>query len=456
MEAANRAHVFPKTLLARLRQRLARSVRYDSLTGLPNRSLIYDRIEHALETPWRLDRQLALFFLDLDRFKTINDSLGHAVGDQVLAAVAGRLERAVGPDTAGRMGGDEFVVFSERMTPALAAELAERLLHTLRQPLRIGDRELLVTASIGYALADPDSRAAELLGAADTAMHRVKHSGRDATAPFTPAMRLATGRRTDIETRLRRAIGGRDMRLHYQPLFHISGQVVGFEALARWSSPQLGVVAPDEFIPVIEELGLIEPFTSWALDVSLGDLARWRRVKGGSRLTMSVNISATQMSARRLDAAVGVALSSHGLPADALCLEITEGALVAHEAVNRECLEDLNRRGVRLSIDDFGTGFSSLAYLARLPVDELKIDQAFVNGMLGQENYLTVITSIIELAHQLGMAALAEGVETDAQLSVLRRLGCDFVQGFLTARPTMSEEIDLRLPAMLSLSPPPL
>ena len=447
------ARVFPKLLLDRARERLADSVLYDNLTGLPNRTLISRRIDDALHRTRAAERQPVVIVVALDRFKTVNDSLGRVIGDQVLIAIADRLRSIAGSAGTGRLGGAEFIIFSESSTTGDASHLAAHVLRTLRQPLFIGGRELLVTASIGFALADTTTSAADLLANADTAVHVVKHSGHNATALFTPAMQAASARHNDIETRVNRAFANGEIQLHYQPLFHISGKLVGFEALARWTSPEIGIVAPDEFIPVIEDLGMIGPFTTWALHTALGELTRWRAHTSGSQLTMSVNVTAKQMTAGLLGAAISAALTTHCLPPEALCLEITEGALVTDEVIKLRYLEDLNDLGVRLSVDDFGTGFSSLAYLAQLPVHELKIDRAFVDGMLGQDNYMTVISSVIDLAHRLGLVALAEGVETTGQHEALRQLGCDLIQGYLTARPTPPAEIDLRLPQLLALTP---
>jgi EAL domain-containing protein (putative c-di-GMP-specific phosphodiesterase class I) len=308
-------------------------------------------------------------------------------------------------------------------------------------PFIIGGTEATVTASIGCALAEPDATPAALLRDADTAMYRAKHSGRNAVTPFTHEMREITVRRVEVETGLRPALERRELALHYQPLHRIDGTILGFEALARWPLPGRGMVSPAEFIPIAESSGLIGALTDWAINQGLEDLAGWRRVHPELDLTLSVNITASQMTTDDLRTTIDAALARHQLPPSALCIEMTEGALVTDDPRNIDFLTALRNQGIRLSIDDFGTGYSSLSYL--------KIDRSFITGLPTTNGNVAVVASVVGLAHQLGMQALAEGVETADELSTLRRLGCDLVQGYLLARPMPAEEIERYLEGLL-------
>jgi diguanylate cyclase (GGDEF)-like protein len=445
------AAAVPELLLARARDRLAHSALHDGLTGLPNRALLSDRIAQALSRPHRRGRRVALLFVDLDRFKVVNDSLGHAAGDVLLRQAADRLSAATrDADTVARLGGDEFVVLCEDIDPARAEQIAQRIVDAFRAPFVLDGHGTVVTASVGVAIADAHATAAQLLRDADTAMYRVKHGGRNAAAPFTRSLRAISLRRVEIETGLRPALENGDLRLHFQPIHTVQGALTGLEALVRWPLPGRGMVPPTEFVAVAEETGLIAPLTAWALDDGLAALARWRRRRPELDLTLSINISPTQMTPA-LHGVVGDALARHALPPAALCLEITERALVADDDGSRRLLGDLRDQGVRLSIDDFGTGYSSLAYLSRLPVHEIKIDRAFIGGLGARPSDTTVVASIVALAHQLGLQALAEGVETPEQLATIRRLRCDLAQGFLLARPMPARRIDrflTRAPAL--------
>jgi len=437
------ALALPDLLLARARDHLAHLAMHDQLTGLPNRALLLDHTRLALARQQRAPGQVAMLFVDLDRFKLVNDSLGHAAGDNLLRQAAARLVLATrDTDTVARIGGDEFIVLCEGATPEVAAGIAERIVQDFRLPFLIAGTEAMVTASIGCALAEPDATPAELLRDADTAMYRAKRSGRNAVTPFTHELREITVRRVEIETRLRPALERNELALYYQPLQRIDGTVVGFEALARWPLAGRGMVPPAEFIPVAESTGLIGRLTDWAIDQGLHDLAGWRQRHPALDLNLSVNITASQMTSDRLRVTIDAALGRHQLPPSALCVEITEGALVTDDPRNLDFLRSLRDHGIRLSIDDFGTGYSSLSYLTKLPVHELKIDRAFITGLPSTSGNVAVVASVVGLAHQLGLETLAEGVETAEELSTLRRLGCDRVQGYLLGRPMPADEVE--------------
>jgi diguanylate cyclase (GGDEF)-like protein len=459
VDAANAlAAAIPELLLNQTRTRLAHLALHDPLTGLANRALLQDRTAQALTRQERAGGRVAMLFIDLDRFKLVNDSLGHAAGDSLLLQAAQRLDDAVrASDTVARIGGDEFIVLCEGVTPTQADELAHRIVQSFRTPFALLGQEALVTASIGVAVADPEASPAELLRDADTAMYLAKHSGRDTASPFTHQMRAVTLRRVEIETSLRPALDRGDLRLYYQPIHDARGTLTGFEALARWPLTGRGMVPPDEFIPVAEETGLIDRLTDWVLDAGLAALAGWRLQRPELDLTLSVNITSAQMGSSRLQRVIDVALGRYGLPGRALCLEITERALVTDDAATLLFLNRLRLQGVRLSIDDFGTGFSSLSYLTKLPVHELKIDRAFITGLPFRHSDVTVVASVVALAHQLGLQALAEGVETDEQMATIRRLGCDLVQGYLLGHPMPTEEADrylAGLPRIVDLTKP--
>ncbi len=437
------ADTVPELLLARARDRLAHFALHDDLTGLPNRALLADRLEQAFARSHPRGRHVALLFVDLDHFKLVNDSLGHAVGDSLLRQAAQRLVLASrDTDTVARIGGDEFVVLCESISPEAAERFAERVVAVFQAPFDLEGAEAVTTVSVGVAVADPSVTPAELLRDADTAMYRAKNGGRNACAPFTPELRAITLRRVEIETRLRPALEQGELELHFQPVHTIAGELRGFEALSRWPLPGRGMVPPIEFIPVAEATGLIGALTDWALSTGLSALAGWRARRPELDLTLAVNIAPSLVTHASLERMIADALSRHDVPAHALCLEITESALVVDDAPARHFFTTMRDHGVRLSIDDFGTGFSSLAYLTQLPVDEVKIDRAFISGLPARTADATVVASIVGLAHQLGLEALAEGVETEEQLATVRRLGCDLVQGYLLGRPMPAAEVD--------------
>jgi diguanylate cyclase (GGDEF)-like protein/PAS domain S-box-containing protein len=409
---------------------------HDALTGLPNRRLLEDRLTQALALSQRNRKQTAVMFVDLDRFKAINDSLGHTVGDAVLKEVASRLVKQlrVG-DTVCRIGGDEFVVVlpeSKRSTDA--ANVAAKILETLSQPVQVADRELAVTPSIGIAVFPEDGRdAAMLIRNADAAMYHAKESGRANYQFFTEQMNQTASRRLALEADLRGAAQKGELVLHYQPIVALAdGAVVAQEALLRWQHPQRGLVMPGEFVPLAEETGIILAIGEWALH----EACRWGTFIGVEHgVEIAVNLSARQFNDPKLIDLVRRVLAESGLPPRLLALEITETTAMQQTDVTASTLKKLKELGVSLVIDDFGTGYSSLAYLRRFPVDRLKIDRSFVADVPGDRNAESLIGGIVGLAHALGLTVVAEGVETEAQRECVTRLGCDLLQGYLIGRP---------------------
>ncbi|HZU40340.1 MAG TPA: EAL domain-containing protein [Solirubrobacteraceae bacterium] len=422
---------------------------HDELTGLPNRVLFLDRIEQALARLRRNRSLAAILFLDFDHFKVINDSLGHHVGDELLAAAAPRLKHAVrASDTVARFGGDEFAILLEDIGgESDAIEMAERVASLFARPFLVAGSEHFVSASVGIALARGGELPMELIRDADAAMYRAKERGRSRYEVFDEAMRGRALARLRVENDLRRALERSELRLDYQPVVSLRDRaIVGVEALIRWHHPQRGLVSPAEFIPVAEENGLIEPIGRWVLERACRQAAHWHAAHPDARpIEMSVNLSVVQLRKPGLTDTVAAALQASGLDPATLSLEITETAM-AHEAEGIVAvLESLGALGVRLVLDDFGTGYSSLSYLPRLPLDALKVDRSFVDG-LGVEPHDTAITeAIIALARALSLGVVAEGVEGEGQIGELRRLGCELAQGFHFSRPVPAGEISAML-----------
>jgi len=410
---------------------------HDALTGLPNRRLLEDRLTQALALSYRNRKLTAVMFVDLDRFKTVNDSLGHAAGDVLLKEVAVRLGGQLRTgDTICRVGGDEFViVLPEIKRSSDAAHVAQKVIEGLSVPIRVAERDLTVTPSIGISVFPDDGRDAEtLIRNADAAMYHAKETGRCNYQFFTDQMNLAATRRLALENDLRRALQKGELEVHYQPITELKtgGFVAGHEALVRWRHPTKGLVPPNEFIQLAEETGLILPIGEWVL----GEACRWAAFIGVERgLKIAVNLSARQFSDPRMVDTVARVLRDTGLPAKQLELEITESTLMQQIDVALATLNKLNGLGVGIAIDDFGTGYSSLAYLKRLPVDKLKIDQSFIAGIPEDKDGNAIVAAILGLAHTLEMTVVAEGVETEAQMEFLQRYGCDFIQGFLVGKP---------------------
>ena len=418
---------------------------HDSLTGLPNRILFLDRLEQALARLRRGRSLAAVMFLDLDRFKLVNDSLGHHAGDEILTAVAPRLKQALrATDTVARFGGDEFGILLEDIASELAAtQAAERIAAVFARPFVLGSAEHFVTASVGIAIARGGERADELVRDADTAMYRAKEGGRARYELFDDELRARAVSRLRLETELRRALERRELWLQYQPVVSLRDEsIVSVEALLRWRHPERGLIPPVEFIPVAEETGLIESIGSRVLDAACRQAARWHaampdRVPVG----VSVNLSAVQLANATLPDTVAMAIRAADLDPSTLRLELTESVLLGEAARLTETVAKLRELGVHLVLDDFGTGYSSLGYLTRLPLDALKIDRAFVDGLGRDPQDTTITEAIIAMTRALSLPVICEGVETELQLGELRRMGCDQVQGYYYSRPVDAQAI---------------
>jgi diguanylate cyclase (GGDEF)-like protein len=424
--------------LARREEELSFLATHDALTGLPNRTLILDRVEQMLARCARSQAQVAALFIDIDNFKAVNDTLGHATGDQLLRAVAARLDGVVrGSDALGRLGGDEFVVICEDASLEAGPELiAERLLEALRPSFKLGAGEetrVTVNASIGIALGGRTS-AEELLREADIAMYRAKWDGKNCYAVFEVAMQDSIEKRAELEMDLRHAIERNEFFLAYQPTIALSDMsTTGVEALIRWKHPVHGIVQPDDFIPLAEETGLITEIGKWVLLHACTQGAAWRAA--GYAIGMAVNVSGRQLDSDQLLADIEGALSSSGLEPGALTIEITETTLMRNVEETARRLAAVKQLGVRIAIDDFGTGYSSLAHLQRFPVDALKIDRSFIAGLTENKEGETLLHTLVQLGKALSIETLAEGIEQQQQLSKLRHEDCDSGQGFLFAHP---------------------
>jgi diguanylate cyclase (GGDEF)-like protein/PAS domain S-box-containing protein len=422
---------------------------HDPITGLPNRVLFMDRLEQAIARLRRRRGPAAILVLDLDRFQLINDSLGHQVGDELLAAAAPRLRHAVrSSDTVARFGGDEFAILLEEIAGERdAIETAQRIAGMFTRPFVLDGSEHFVTASIGIALAEGGELAEDVIRDADAAMYRAKERGRARYELFDEGMRGRAISRLRVENDLRRALERDELTLDYQPLVSCRDfSIVGVEALIRWEHPGRGRIPPGEFIPVAEENGLIEPIGCWVLENACRQAARWYRQRpDAAPISMAVNLSAVQIANRALAETVAGVLRGSGLDAAFLTLEITESVMLADADGLTDALGALKTIGVKLVLDDFGTGYSSLAYLTRMPLDALKVDRSFIDG-LGTEPRDTAITeAIVAMAHALSLDVVGEGVETEQQLAELSRLGCDYAQGFHFARPIPAAAITAML-----------
>lgn len=407
---------------------------YDALTNLPNRRLFYDRLKLAVAHAHRQQESLAVLFVDLDRFKTINDTLGHNIGDLLLREVAERLARSLREDdTVARTGGDEFLVLlSQVRTPAEVTQVCQRMLHTLEQPMRLAEHELVINASIGVAMYPEDGNDHEtLIKHADVAMYRAKSRGRNTFRLFKQHMNESSQRRLLLEQALHLALDRQELSVYYQPIVDArDGRLLGAEALARWHHPTLGTISPAEFIPLSEETGLIVPIGRFIFDTVVRQLRDWQ-----CQISIAINLSARQFSDRHLVAYITRMLTTAKIPPHLITLELTESVLMSGAQSHIEKMNALRDAGIRLSIDDFGTGYSSLAYLRLFPLDRLKIDQSFVRDMSESDDAHAIVKATISLAHSLRLSVVAEGVETQAQVQQLKALHCDCLQGYFFSKP---------------------
>lgn len=427
-----------------LERRLSHRAFHDELTGLANRALFLDRMDHALRVARPDSDPVVVLFVDLDDFKAVNDRYGHGVGDRLLSTIAERIRACVGDgDTPARLGGDEFAVLLEdRGGVDRALDVAEDLLAALYQPVDIGDVELLVHGSVGVAVAAPGMSTSSLLRDADLAMYEAKRAGKGQIKIFDPAMRLIATRHLEYRSDLGAAIDEGHLRLVYQPMVDLrTGDVIGAEALVRWQHPDIGDIPPDEFIPIAERSGLIVPMGKWVLDESLRQARRWQ--ERGPR-QVSINVSAVQLRTSGFAEQVGAALAIHALDPQRVILEITEGVLVEEIESESTTLAELRQLGVRIAIDDFGTGYCSLSYLQRFPVDIVKIARECVEELDAGPRSSTLAKTILQMTESLELPSIAEGIETRNQLAELRRLGCIIGQGFLLSAPIDGEEIGRR------------
>jgi diguanylate cyclase (GGDEF)-like protein len=419
---------------------------HDPLTQLPNRILLREQLARALSQAARAKRQLAVLFIDLDRFKAINDTLGHAVGDDLLAQVAERLASSIRrADTVSRIGGDEFVVMVEGFQGDQApANVAEKVLKNLSAPFALNGRDYWISCSIGIAVFPRDgAEPNDLLRNADVALYQAKAQGRNAFRFYNESMNREVRQRLEIETRLRRALQrGDELRLVYQPVVEATtGRITGAEALMRWRDPDFGDISPEEFIPIAEEGGLIVTLGEWTLRTACRQLSEWRAQGIGQDLTMMINLSAVQLERDGLRSTVSAALWDYNLKSKDVSLEVTESALMRNESRAIETLSELKRMGFGIALDDFGTGFSSLNYLKKFPVDTVKIDRAFVRDLAFDSDDAAIVAAVLSIARQLELNVVAEGVETIEQRDFLREHFCPEIQGFLYSHPVPPEEL---------------
>ena len=448
-EALLRAELDART---RTEDELRHSTLHDALTGLPNRTLFMERLSHAIaRSKRRKDYLFAVLFLDLDRFKVVNDSLGHQVGDELLVAIATRLKMCLrSEDTVARLGGDEFGILLENIGHISdAGRIAERIQGELAAPVNLSGYEVFTSVSIGIV----DSASAYglpdyMLRSADMAMYRAKSSGKARYEMFDRGMHAQALARLQTETDLRRALERQEFVVYYQPIIGLdSGRICGMEALVRWHHPERGVVGPGEFIPVAEETGLIVPIGRWVLHEACKQLAAWQREQPRSALSMSVNLSVRQMAQTDLVASIADALRESGIAPASLKLEVTESVIVENPGAATTVLTDLKALGVELYMDDFGTGYSSLSYLSQLPIDAIKIDRSFVSHMDSLDRHFQLVRTVLTLARSLDLRAVAEGVTSNAQLAALRDLGCEQAQGYFFSPPVMRDAAAVLLAA---------
>jgi len=417
-------------------EQIMHMARHDALTNLPNRVLFRERMEQVLGR----DGELAVLFIDLDRFKTVNDTLGHPVGDKLLCEVTRRLQAAVKrTDTVARLGGDEFAIVQAGSRPTDATELASKIIETISEPFDILGNQFVIGASVGIAMAPTDgTEPDQLLRNSDMALYRAKENGRGTYHFFQPEMDAQMQARHALEIDLRKAIRAGEFEMYYQPIVCVSDdrRIVGFEALVRWNHPQRGIVGPNEFIPVAEEIGLILPLGEWVLRQACRDAIGW-----APDLTVAVNLSAVQFRSPALALSIVSALNETGLNPNRLELEITETVLLQQDRAVFDVLQQIRQLGVRISMDDFGTGYSSLSYLRSFPFDKIKIDRSFTRELGKRDDSVAIIRAVAQLGRDLGMTTIAEGVETEEQFEILRAEGCSHAQGYLFSRPVPAKDL---------------
>jgi diguanylate cyclase (GGDEF)-like protein len=424
----------------RLEAELLRLARHDSLTGLPNRVLFHEHLEHALARTRRGGDDLAVLCIDLDHFKHVNDTLGHPIGDRLLQTVSERLKECVrDTDVVARLGGDEFAVVAVAAgQPVGAVVLAERIIAALSKPFDLDGHHVVIGGSVGIAFAPSDGLESDtLMRAADLALYRAKGDGRGLCRFFEPDMDAKMQARRTLELDLRRALVTEEFELYYQPLINLkSNEVCGFEALLRWNHPERGRISPAEFIPIAEETGIIIPLGEWVLRHACAEAVQWP-----DDIKVAVNVSPAQFKSRSLALAVTSALAASGLPPQRLELEITESVLLNETEATLATLHQLRDLGVQISMDDFGTGYSSLSYLRSFPFDKIKIDRSFIRDLSETDESVAIVRAVAGLGRNLGMATTAEGVETDEQLDQLRDEGCTEVQGYLFSEPLPATDV---------------
>ena len=448
LEAANRELAASKEQAESVARRMEYHAHHDALTGLPNRVLLNDRITTGLAHAQRQQTLMALLFLDLDRFKIINDSLGHAVGDQFLKVIAHRIKNSIREeDTVARLGGDEFMVLLPHISnPSDAGRIARKITAALTEPVTCCGNELQITTSVGISIYPHNGTDLEtLVRHADISMYRAKQLGRNKAIYFTEEMNAGSRRQLELETSLRKALDRGELQLFYQPKININTDAItGVEALLRWEHPTMGFISPRDFIPVAENCGLIEPIGEWVLRTAFLQLAEWRRA-GHTELTMAVNVSSTQLAHTGLDAVVMKALASAGIDAGMVQLEITENMAMQDLDTSIPTLQKLRQMGVSIAMDDFGTGYSSLSYLRKLPVDTIKIDHSFVREIPDNDEDIVIAQAIIAMAQSMHLSLIVEGIENVRQLNFFRQHGCEIAQGFLFSKPVTAETIQKML-----------
>ena len=434
---------------------------HDSLTGLPNNHLFKDRVTHCIASAKRNNSRLAIMFLDLDRFKLINDTLGHSAGDKLLQATAERLQNCIrssdsvalnsnapiNPSIA-RLGGDEFIILLEHIVDLqIVSRIAERLVNEVSQPIQIEEQEVFTSTSIGIALYPDDGKDVDsLLKNADAAMYYAKDQGRNNFQYYTKSMNEAAAQQLILGNSLRKALSNKEFQIYYQPQVSvITGQVIGLEALVRWKHPEKGFISPSLFIPLAEETGQIQAIGEWILFQACLQGAKW--IKEGYRpLIISVNLSAKQLKQNNLPQIIKNTLKETGMPVQYLGIELTESAIILEPDMALDRLNKIKALGIKLSLDDFGTGYSSLSYLKRFPIDTLKIDREFIKDIKTDHEDATLVKAIIAMGHGLGMDIIAEGVELQEQLEYLGANACDAIQGFLFSKPLPANKIEPLLP----------